>query len=136
MTKDKTGEKKLMPRDVTALPDLVNADARLVHRGRFLTATLRLDIGPDAYLIAIDKGRVAELRKAPFVMPSWTFGLSAPSESWERFWQAVPPPGYHDLFALLRRGDLTLSGNLQPFMANLLYIKDVMASLRSPKEPV
>ncbi|WP_449235803.1 hypothetical protein [Azospirillum doebereinerae] len=125
-----------MPRDVTALPDLVNANARLVHRGRFLTATVRLDVGSDAYLIAIDKGRIAELRKAPFVMPSWTFGLSAPADSWERFWQAVPPPGYHDLFALLRRGDLTLSGNLQPFMANLLYIKDVMASLRSPKESV
>lgn len=123
-----------MPREVTALPELVNTNERLVHRGRFLTATVRLDVGSDAYLIVIDRGRIAELRRGPFVMPSWTFGLSAPAEAWGRFWQTLPPPGYHDLFALLRRGELTLSGNLQPFMANLLYVKDVLASLRSPKE--
>lgn len=120
--------------DVLSLPELVNANERLVHRGRFLTAVMRLDIGADAYLISIDRGRIAEVRKGPFVMPFWTFGLSCPADALARFWQPLPPPGFHDLFALLRRGDLTLSGNLQPFMANLLYIKDVMASLRSPKE--
>lgn len=125
----------MMPRpDVLSLPELVNANERLVHRGRFLTAVMRLDIGADAYLISFDRGRIAEVRKGPFVMPSWTFGLSCPADALKRFWQPLPPPGFHDLFALLRRGDLTLSGNLQPFMANLLYIKDVMASLRSPKE--
>lgn len=123
-----------MPRDVSALRELVNGHARLVHRGRFLTATMRLDVGEDAWLIDIDHGRIAGVRRGPFVMPSWTFGLACPAESWERFWQPLPPPGFHDLFALLRRGDLVLSGDMRPFMANLLYVKDVLATLRSRKE--
>lgn len=115
---------------IEALPDLVNRNDRLVSRGRFLTAALRLDVGQDTYLIDIDRGRIMGVRKGPFVMPSWTFGLAASAESWQRFWQRLPPPGYHDLFALLRQGELTLTGDMHPFMANLLYIKEVLASLR------
>ena len=45
-------------------------------------------------------------------------------------WKPVPEPGWQDLFALQRRKLLTMEGDLQPLMANLLYIKDVLASPR------
>ena len=41
-----------------------------------------------------------------------------------------PPPGFTDIFALQRKKLLRMEGNLQPLMANLLYFKDVLASLR------
>ena len=58
---------------------------------------------------------------------------SVPSvrEAWDTFWLPVPPPGYHDLLAMLKRRRLRIEGNLHPFMANLLYFKDVMAAPRA-----
>ena len=109
----------------------VNADARLVWRGRYVTTTFLVEVGDTAWLIKVNAGRIASVTRGPFVMPTWTFALRAPSEAWKQFWQADPPPGSHDLFALAKRRVLTIEGNLHPFMANLLYFKDVLASLRA-----
>ena len=53
------------------------------------------------------------------------------------FWKKLPPPGHNDIFALFKRGKLTIEGDLHPFMANLLYIKDVLArrARRPSNEP-
>lgn len=115
---------------VEELPRLVDGDARLVHRGRHLTTVFLLEVGPDAYLVRIAAGRVVAVERGPFVQPSWSFALRAPTEAWEAFWSPSPPPGRHDLFALVKRGELRIEGDLHPFMANLLYVKDVLASLR------
>ena len=66
----------------------------------------------------------------PFVMRSWTFALRATEEVWRKFWQELPPPGYHDIFALLRKERISFDGDLQPLMANLLYVKEVIAAPR------
>lgn len=116
---------------IETLPDRVNGDARLVHRGRFVEATFLLDTGEESWLVRIREGRVAEMRKGPFVMPRWTFALRAPAEAWHLFWSAAPPPGYHDLFALIRFKRLVVEGDMQPFMANLFYFKGVLGALRS-----
>ncbi len=115
------------------LAELVNADDRLVWKGRFIDTSFLLEIGETAYLIKVAEGRIASVRRGPFVMPSWDFALRASRETWERFWLPLPPPGWHDLFALVKRRALTIEGDLHPFMANLLYFKEVMASLR-PRE--
>jgi hypothetical protein len=39
----------------------------------------------------------------------------------------MPKPGWHDLFALTKRGEAVLEGDLHPFMAHLQYFKDVLA---------
>lgn len=117
------------------LEQLVNADPRLVWRGRYVHTTFLVEIGDDAWLVRIEAGRVAEVKRGPFVLPSWVFALRAPREAWAEFWRPHPRPGSHDLFALLKRRVLRIEGDLQPFMANLLYFKDVMATLRSREEP-
>jgi hypothetical protein len=112
------------------LAQRVNANARLVWRGRYVDTTFLVGIGDDAWLIKISAGRVAALTRVARVMPSWTFALRASRETWDRFWLAVPPPGYHDLMAMVKYRTLRLEGDLHPFMSNLLYFKDVMAALR------
>jgi hypothetical protein len=118
---------------IERLSELVDADPPLVRRGRFVDTTFLLDIGEASYLIEVAGGRIAGVRRGPFVMPSWTFALRAPTEAWAAFCQPVPPPGSNDLFALLRRRVLKIEGNLHPFMANLLYFKGVLAKLRGPQ---
>lgn len=109
------------------LSPLLDADPALVGRGRYVTATVLLEIGADRCAIDIDHGRVVALRPDPLVMPSYTFGIRAERADWELFWTPVPPPGTHDLFALLKRRRLRFEGNLAPLMANLLYFKELLA---------
>ena len=118
---------------IDQLPARVNADAALVRRGRFVDVTFLIQSGEDAWLVTVDRGRIAEVQKGPFVMPRWTFALRASAEAWARFWAAEPQPGWHDLFALIRNKQLKAEGDLHPFMANLFYFKGVLGSLREAR---
>ena len=42
----------------------------------------------------------------------------------------MPAAGYHDLFALTKSGQARVEGDLRPLMANLRYVKDVLAKPR------
>jgi hypothetical protein len=113
----------------TELPSLIESDARLRHRGRYVTTTFLVQSGDDVYLITVDRGRL-EVDEGPFVSPRWQFALRADAEVWERFWQPVPPPGSHDLMAMIKFKSLIAEGDLHPFMANLLWFKDVLSAPR------
>jgi hypothetical protein len=116
---------------IESLKQRVNDDAGLVRRGKFLTTTFLLEVGPTPWLISISEGRIVEVAKGPFVMPSSSFALRAPEEEWQKFWSKRPPPGSNDLLALVRRRVLKTEGNLQIFMANLRYFKEALAKLRA-----
>src|SRR5438128_4108323 len=115
---------------IEALKQRVNDDAALVRRGRYLTTTLLLEVGPTAWLIAIYEGKIVSVTKGPFVMPSAAFALRAAAEEWDKFWSRRPPPGSNDLLALLKRRVLKTEGDLHIFMANLRYFKEALAKLR------
>ena len=120
------------------LPDLcatlarrVNADPWLLNRGRFVDAVVLLEAGDTSYLIDIRRGRIESVTRGPFVMPRWDFALRASADEWRAFWQPSPPPGHHDLFALIKRRTLRVEGDLHPFMSNLFYFKGVLAAPRA-----
>src|SRR5664279_739771 len=116
---------------IETLAARVNGDDALVRRGRFLTTTFLLEVGPTAWLISIYEGRVASVTRGPFVMPSASFALRAPAEEWQKFWSVRPPPGSNDLMALIKRRVLRAEGDLYPLMANLRYFKEALAKLRA-----
>jgi hypothetical protein len=95
--------RKGRPDMIEALGQRVNSDEALVRRGRFLTTTFLLEVGPTAWLISIFEGRVMSVVRGPFVMPSSSFALRAPEEEWQKFWSHRPPPGCNDLMALIKR---------------------------------
>jgi hypothetical protein len=115
---------------IERLAELVNRDARLVHRGRYVNTTFLLGADDDYYLIRIADGRIVSITAGPVVTPNYSFALRAPREAWEAFWQKIPTPGHNDIFALFKRGLLRIEGDLHPLMANLLYFKDVLAAPR------
>ncbi|MGH1357883.1 MAG: hypothetical protein ACRBC3_03890 [Burkholderiaceae bacterium] len=119
-----------VPAAMQAIELLGQTDSRLITRGRLVNATVLISIDDQPWRLQIDKGRVEAVTAGPFVMPSSTFALTAPEAEWQDFWQPVPPPGSHDLFALIKRKALQLNGNLQPLMANLLYFKRLLAAPR------
>lgn len=115
---------------VARMRDALDADPGLARLGSGLSAVVMLDVGERCYRLEFAAGRLISCDEGPFVMPSCTFRLSAPLSAWLAHWQPVPPPGYHDLFALLRRGLLKPEGDLQPLMAHLMFFKRLLASPR------
>jgi hypothetical protein len=113
------------------LPNRVNSNPNLVRRGRFVDTTFMIAIDDAEYLIRIDEGRVTGVTSGPFITPHYSFALRASRESWERFWQPQPPLGFTDVFALVKQKLMRIEGDLHPFMANLLYFKDVLACMRT-----
>ena len=115
---------------IDKIPALVNADARLVHRGRFVDTTFMIAVGDDDTLVRVEAGRVTDVKHGPFITPNYSFALRAPREVWDTFWQPLPPRGFTDIFALVKQKLMKVEGDLHPFMANLLYFKDVIAAPR------
>ena len=115
---------------IERLPDLVNGDGALIRRGRYFTDVFMIEVGDVQYLVHVREGRIDKVERGPFVMRSWRFALRASADIWDRFWQKIPDPGSPDIFALLRKGEIVFDGDLQPMMANLLYVKAVIAAPR------
>lgn len=115
---------------IAALPALVNADAALIMRGRYLTTTFLVEMDEVQYLVRVVEGRIASVERGPFLMRPWSFAVRASADAWRRFWEPVPAPGYHDLFAMKKLGVARVEGDLVSLMANLRYVKDVLAAPR------
>jgi len=115
---------------IDRIAGLVNADARLVHRGRFVHTSFMIAIDDACALLRVQEGRITQVTPGPFITPDYSFCLRAPREVWDKFWQPLPPLGYTDIFALVKQKLMQVEGNLHPFMANLLYFKDVIAAPR------
>jgi hypothetical protein len=122
-----TLEQELCARFEKVIPERVNSDSHLVWRGRNLTAVCLIQIGTVPFLLRIGEGRVRECLKGLPLLCSWVFAVRGSARGWGALWQDPPPPGWHDIFALTKRGEMTLEGNLHPFMANLQYFKDILA---------
>src|SRR5687767_8670192 len=113
-------------RAIERLPELVNADAALVRRGRFLTTTFLVEVGETPWLVSVVEGRIAHVERGPFLLREFAFAIRAPLDAWARFWQPIPEPGWHDLFALVKRGAARIDGALHLLMQHLQYVKDVV----------
>ncbi len=114
---------------IERLPELVNADAALVRRGRFMREEFLVAVGDEPWRVTVDAGKVSVLG-APRLLRSWRFALRASAEAWAEHWRPFPRPGFHDLFAMAKRGEAAIEGDLLPLMQNLRYVKDVLASPR------
>ncbi|MFY9878649.1 MAG: hypothetical protein WA683_12235 [Pseudolabrys sp.] len=115
---------------IDKIAGLVNADTKLVRRGRFVNTTFMIAIDDSYTLLRVDEGRVTKVAPGPFITPDYSFCLRASRDVWEKFWEPLPPLGYTDIFALVKQKLMRVEGDLHPFMTNLLYFKDVIAAPR------
>ena len=118
------------------IPRLLDGDPGLIRRGAFFDARFQVGIGAIPFDVIVAAGKITSLERGPFVMRSWRFAVRGSAEAWGRLWQPMPDPGWHDLLALTKRGCIVLEGDLQPLMANLQFVKDVLVlPRRLPLEP-
>lgn len=109
------------------LPRLAADDADLIRRGRFLDCDFEIGVGTLPLMVSMRAGRVERVTRGPFLLKPTVFAIAAAPETWRLFLEALPKAGWHDIMALSKTGKARISGNLQPYMANLQVIKDVLA---------
>jgi hypothetical protein len=109
------------------IPELLSRDEKLISRGRLLDVECLLGPTVQPFHVTISGGRIVDMRPAPVLMRSWRFAYRATPAAYDAYWRAMPPPGWHDLLALTKRGEATLEGDLHPFMSHLQYFKDLLA---------
>jgi hypothetical protein len=110
------------------LPALVGPD--LQRRGVWFSERFRVGIGSIPFDVTAAQGRIVSVERGPFLMRSHRFAIAASADAWQRLWQPIPEPGWHDILAIYKRGYAQIEGDLQPLMANLQYVKDVLATPR------
>ena len=113
------------------LTDLLPADTDLIRRGRWVAVDCRIDIGSEPFFLSIRDGVLASLDRGARLMRSSAFSIRATDEAWTEYWKPVPAPGWHDLFALTKRGAASMDGDLRPLLQNLQYFKDLLALPRT-----
>lgn len=132
---------------IARLPARAAALPGLEHRGRLIDADVMLGadidvpaaVGASAdseWLLRIRAGSVADVRRGPFVMPRCDVALRASLAEWTAFVQDVPPPGHHDLMALIKRRAMRLDGDAGLVMGNLFYFKALLCLLRENPQPL
>jgi len=122
-----------MPVPTLPLDSLIqraSGDALLARFGRDLDLALIVGDGGLDWLVEIKHGDIVRVTKGPLIMPRSDLRLRAASETWARFLEPVPPPGYHDLFALRRYRRIEVEGDIRLMSAYLFYIKRLFALLR------
>jgi hypothetical protein len=105
-------------------------DSDLLRRGWLVDTRCLIEIGAEQLVLTIRNGRPTLADRVP-LLGSWDFAIRADAEAWSALWQPVPKAGWHDLFALTKRGAMRIEGSLQPFMANLQYFKDLVTLPRA-----
>jgi len=113
------------------LPELVNANAALVRRGRFLTATFLVESGATQYLVRVVEGRVERVERGPFLMRDWRVAIRASDDAWRKLWEPVPAAGYQDVFAMAKFGHALIEGDLVLVMQHLRYVQELLAAPRA-----
>jgi hypothetical protein len=112
---------------------LCSNDELLLRRGSWLAVRCLIGIGSESLLLVIDRGKLSLSDRLP-PLASWDFAIRGTAQAWAKFWQHPPPPGWHDLLALSKRGEMRLGGHLQPLMTHLQYFKDLLALPRGGGE--
>jgi len=109
------------------LPELLADDADLTRRGHWVEVDFRVDIGDQPFFLGLGGGALTSFERGPQLMRSSTFAIRGSDEAWTRYWQPIPPPGWHDLFALTKRGAASIDGDLRTLLRNLQFFKDLLA---------
>ena len=74
---------------IERLPELVNANAALVRRGRHFSTDMMIEVGAQQYLVRIAQGRIESVQPVRVNLQPWSFAIRASAEDWARFWE--PP---------------------------------------------
>lgn len=99
----------------------------LMRLGRLFSETVLIEVGTQQVLLTFEKGRIVELLEGPTLKTPWRFAFRASKDAMAEFWAAVPRPGYHDVFGLVKYAHGRIDGDILILVKNLRFFKEFMA---------
>jgi hypothetical protein len=99
----------------------------LCRLGRMFCETVLLEIDGDEFYLAFRDGRLETITEGPSRKTPWRFAFRTDAEALSRFWQPIPPPGFHDIFGLVKIGRGRIDGDILSLVKNLRYFKEFLA---------
>jgi hypothetical protein len=110
------------------LAELFSLSASSYARERIaFDADILLGFGDARRLVRVRGGVVTGIDTPVRSLPSWHFSICGTERAWVAYWQEIPEPGWHDILALGKRGEMRIEGSMQPLMANLQQVKDLLS---------
>lgn len=115
---------------------MVNQDSVARLLGRHFNANVMLEFGPNAYVVSFENGEMTRVQHEIGPETSYQFALRAPTETWAKFVQPVPPPMYNDLIAMSHslHGRLKTEGDMKIMWQNLRALSWNLDLMRTVKE--
>lgn len=106
----------------------------LLRLGRLFSETVLIEVDGNEYYLTFEKGRIVTLDEGPSRKTPWRFALRTDAEALQKFWQARPAPGFHDIFGLVKIGRGRIDGDILALVKNLRFFKEVLGLAREKKE--
>lgn len=106
----------------------------LLRLGRLFSETVLIEVDRHEYYLTFDKGHLVNLAEGPSRKTPWRFALRTDAEALEKFWQARPEPGFHDVFGLVKIGRGRIDGDILSLVKNLRFFKEVLGLARTKQE--
>ena len=117
------------------LQEAANNDPEFRLAARFWDTALRMEMGNEALLLHIEKGRIVELvsghQAIAFLTPVHIV-VSAPTSEWQRFLERIPKPFYVDLWGAMTHHGFKVSGDMESLYAYYPAVRrlfDIMRAL-------
>ncbi len=112
----------------------IEARPHLLRLGALFSETVLIEVDGNEYYLAFEKGHLASVTTGPSKKTPWRFALVTDAEALETFWQPVPPPGFHDIFAMAKIGRMKMLGDMLALVKSLRFVKEVLAIPRTAQE--
>lgn len=112
------------------MQDRLNHTPHLLALGRLFTETVLIEVDGAEFYLGFDRGRLETVVPGPSRKTPWRFALRTDADALDRFWQARPAPGFHDIFGLVKIGRGRIDGDVLTLVRNLRFFKDFMALAR------
>lgn len=108
----------------------------LLRLGQLFSETVLIEVDGNEYYLTFEKGHITSVVAGPSRKTPWRFALRTDAEALEKFWQARPAPGFHDIFGLVKIGRGRIDGDILSLVKNLRFFKEVMSLARTKEELV
>jgi hypothetical protein len=109
------------------MQDRLNATPHLLRIGRLFCETVLIDIDGSEFYLTFRDGRLEQITEGPSRKTPWRFALRTDQDALGKFWQAMPSPGFHDIFGLVKIGRGRIDGDILSLVKNLRFFKEFMA---------
>ncbi|MCU9848992.1 hypothetical protein OEZ60_13365 [Defluviimonas sp. WL0024] len=106
----------------------------LLRLGRLFSETVLIEVDGNEFYLSFEKGHLASVVEGPSRKTPWRFALRTDAEALAKFWQALPEPGFHDIFGLVKIGRGRIDGDILALVKNLRFFKEVVTLARAKEE--